>query len=167
MFRSLTAFCDRLSESAVSQAIQTTEWVIPTVQTVHILAVAAVLTSILLVNLRLIGVRKKNESIAAVTARYVPIVWYGLPVLLASGATLIVAEPSRSLQNPVFVIKMVLVLVAAGETLAYQIPLKRDPGFWDCSASRRRLAGVLACLTIPLWVAIVFAGRWIAYVQSH
>ena len=117
MFRSLDAFCDRLSESAVSQAIQTTEWVIPTIQTVHILAVAAVLSSILLVNLRYIGLRGQNQSIAAVTARYVPIVWYGLPILLATGATLIIAEPSRSLQNPVFVVKMVLVLFAAGADL--------------------------------------------------
>jgi hypothetical protein len=62
---------------------------------------------------------------------------------------------------------MVLVLLAGGATLAYQNPLKHDPAFWDCSASRRRLAGVLACLTMPLWVAIVFAGRWIAYAQSH
>lgn len=167
MFRSLDAFCDRLSESALSQAIQTTEWVIPTVQTVHILAVAAVLSSILLVNLRFIGLRAQNQSIAAVTARYVPVVWYGLPILLATGAILIVAEPSRSLQNPVFVVKMALVLLAVGATLAHQIPLTRDPEFWDCAPSRRRLAGVLASLTMPLWVAIVFAGRWIAYVQSH
>ena len=167
MFRSLDAFCDRLSESAISQAIQTTEWVIPTVQTVHILAVAAVVSSILLVNLRYVGLRAKNQSIAVVTARYVPIVWYGLPILLATGVTLIIAEPSRSLQNPVFILKMVLVLMAACATLAFQIPLNRDPGFWDSSAPRRRLAAVLACLTMPLWVAIVFAGRWIAYVQSH
>lgn len=167
MFRSLDAFCDRVSASAVSQAIQTTEWVIPAVQTVHILAVAAVLSSILLVNLRFAGIKGRNQSIAAVTARYVPIVWYGLPILLATGATLIIAEPARSLQNWVFVVKMALVLLAAGATLAYQIPLKRDQAFWDCSSSRRRLAGLLACLSMPIWVAIVFAGRWIAYVQSH
>lgn len=167
MFRSLDAFCDRISASAVSQAIQTTEWVIPAIQTVHILAVAAVLSSILLVNLRFAGLSGRNQSIAAVTARYVPIVWYGLPILLATGATLIIAEPSRSLQNWVFVVKMALVLLAAGVTLAYQIPLRRNQGYWDCSSSRRRLAALLACLSMPIWVAIVFAGRWIAYVQSH
>jgi hypothetical protein len=167
VFRSLDAFCDRLSESAVSQAIQTTEWVIPAVQTVHILAVAAVVSSILLVNLRLIGVHGRNQPVATVMARYLPIVWYGLPILLATGTTLIIAEPSRSLQNPVFVLKMSLVLLAAGMTLAYQIPLRHDDRFWDCSSSRRRLAQLLACLSMPLWAAIVFAGRWIAYVQSH
>ena len=167
VFRSLDAFCQRLSESAVSQAIQTTEWVIPAVQTVHILAVAAVISSILLVNLRLIGVKDRNQPLATVTARYLPIVWYGLPILLATGAILIIAEPSRSLQNSVFVVKMMLVVLAAALTLACQIPLGRDDRFWDCSSSRRRLAGLMACLSMPLWIAIVFAGRWIAYVQSH
>jgi hypothetical protein len=167
VFRSLDAFCDRLSASPLSQAIQTTEWVIPAVQTVHILAVAAVISSILLVNLRFVGVKGRNQPVATIVARYVPVVWYGLPVLLATGATLIIAEPSRSLQNPVFILKMTLVLLAAGMTLACQIPLRRDATFWDCSLSRRRLAGLIACLSMPLWIAIVFAGRWIAYVQSH
>lgn len=165
MLRSLDAFCERLSASALSQAIQSTDWVIPTVQTVHILAVAAVMSSILMLNLRLIGVRARSESVASVAARFIPVVWYGLPVLLATGAILIIAEPTRALQNPVFILKMTLVSLAAGLTLACQIPLRRDHGFWDGSSSRRRLARLIACLSLPIWVAIVFAGRWIAYVQ--
>jgi hypothetical protein len=80
---------------------------------------------------------------------------------------LIIAEPSRSLQNPVFILKMTLVLLAAGLTLGSQIPLRRDASFWDCSSSRRRFGVLIACLSLPLWIGIVFAGRWIAYVQSH
>jgi len=167
VFRSLDAFCDRLSASTVSQALQTTEWIIPAVQTVHILAVAAVVSSILLVNLRLIGLRGRHVPVATIAARYLPIVWYGLPILLATGATLIIAEPSRSLQNPVFVLKMTLLLLGAGVTLAYQIPLRRNDSYWESSPSRRRLVRLIACLSMPIWIAIVFAGRWIAYVQSH
>jgi hypothetical protein len=167
VFASLDSFCDRLSASALSQAIQSTDWVIPTVQTVHILAVAAVMTSILMFNLRLIGVRARTESIVAVATRYIPVVWYGLPVLLGTGAILIIAEPARALQNPVFILKMTLVLLAASLTLISQIPLRRDQGFWEASISRRRLALLVACLSLPIWVAIVFAGRWIAYVRSH
>jgi hypothetical protein len=167
VLRSLDAFCERLSASALSQTIQATDWVIPTVQTVHILAVAAVMSSILMVDLRLIGVRARSESVVTVAARFIPVVWYGLPILLLTGAILIVAEPARALENPVFILKMTLVLLAAGLTLACQMPLRRDHGFWDGSSSRRRLARWVACLSLPIWVAIVFAGRWIAYVRSH
>jgi len=167
VLRSLDAFCDRLSASALSQAIQSTDWVIPTVQTVHILTVAGVMSSILMLDLRLIGVHARSESVVTVARRYIPVVWYGLPILLLTGAILIVAEPARALQNPVFILKMTLVLLAAGLTLACQIPLRRDHGFWDGSSSHRHLARMIGCLSLPIWVAIVFAGRWIAYVRSH
>ncbi len=167
MLRSLDSFCSRLSETPLSQAIQTTDWIIPAVQTVHILAVAAVISSILMVDLRLAGLHARDQPVAAVARRFLPTVWYALPVLLATGATLIIAEPARALQNPVFMLKMSLLVLAAGITLACQIPLRRDGLFWDRSAARRRLAASIACLSLPLWIAIVFAGRWIAYVQSN
>jgi hypothetical protein len=166
VLRSLDGFCDWLSMTAVSQAIQTTEWIIPAVQTVHILAVAAVMSSVLMVDLRLIGVGARSDSVAAVASRFIPVVWYALPILLLTGATLIIAEPSRALQNPIFLVKMSLLVLAAGVTLICQLPLRQDAGFWD-APSRRALVRLIGWLSFPIWVAIVFAGRWIAYVQSH
>jgi hypothetical protein len=165
MLHSLDAFCKHLSETPLSQAIQTTEWVIPAVQTVHIVSVAVVITSVLMVDLRLVGFGR--QSIAGAANRYLPPVWLALPILLITGLTLIIAEPARALQNWVFFLKMGLLVLAAGLTLMCQIPLRRDAGFWDASASRRRMARLMGILSFPLWVAIVFAGRWIAYIQSN
>jgi hypothetical protein len=167
VLRSLDSFCDQLSATPLSQAIQTTDWVIPAVQTVHIIAVATVITSILMVDLRLMGFAARTQPIAAVANRYLPPVWYALPVLLVTGTTLIIAEPSRSLQNWVFILKMSLLLLAAGVTLICQLPLRKDAGYWDESASRRRKVRLIGFLSLPLWIAILFAGRWIAYVQSN
>ena len=166
VLHSLDAFCKHLSETPLSQAIQTTDWVIPAVQTVHILAVATVITATLMVDLRLMGFAARRQPIAAVAQRYLPPVWYALPVLLVTGVTLIVAEPSRALQNPVFMLKMGLLLLAAGITLLCQLPLRKDAGYWDGSESRRRTVRLIGFLSFPLWTAILFAGRWIAYVQT-
>jgi hypothetical protein len=166
VLRSLDGFCARLSETSLSQAIQTTDWVIPAVQTVHIIAVATVITSILMVDLRLMGLAARRQPIAMVAKRYLPPVWYALPILLATGVTLIIAEPSRALQNPVFFLKMGLLLLAAGITLVCQLPLRKDAGYWDESESRRRTVRLVGFLSLPLWTAILFAGRWIAYVQN-
>lgn len=166
MLRSLDAFCRHLSDTAVSQAIQTTDWVVPAVQTVHIIAVATVITSILMVDLRLLGIAARRQPIAEVAKRYLPLVWYALPVLLLTGATLIIAEPSRSLENPVFVLKMCLLVLAACVTLLCQLPLSKNAGYWDESPSRRRSVKLIGLLSLPLWTAILFAGRWIAYVQT-
>ncbi len=166
MLGSLDGFCSRLAATPLSQAIQSTDWIIPAVQTVHIVAVATVITSALMVDLRLFGFRDRGQTISAVAGRFLPLIWYALPILLLTGITLIIAEPSRALQNPVFILKMALLLPAAGATLGCQLPLRKDDRYWDRSDSRRMLARLIACVSLPLWVAIIFAGRWIAYVQS-
>jgi len=155
-----------MASTSLSQAIQTIEWIIPATQTVHIIAVAAVVSSALMVDLRLFGIRWQNQSVAAVTQRFFPVLWWSLPVLLATGALLIIAEPARALQNPVFFLKMGLLVVAVCITLACQVPMRRDATFWEVSQGRRRGAQLIAAISLPFWVGIVFAGRWIAYVQG-
>jgi hypothetical protein len=164
--QSLDSFCNWLAATTVSQTIQTLDWIIPAVQTVHILAVAAVVTSALMINLRLLGIRRDGQSIAGVARRFLPFIWWPLPLLLLTGAVLIVAEPARALENPVFLLKMGLLLAAAGVTLACQLPIRSNEAFWELSAGRRRAAQLIALASIPLWIAIVCAGRWIAYVQG-
>ena len=164
--QSLDSFCNWLAATTVSQTIQTIDWIIPAVQTVHILAVAAVVSSALMINLRLLGIRRDDQSVAGVARRFLPFIWWPLPLLLLTGAILIVAEPARALENPVFLLKMGLLLAAAGVTLACQLPLRSNAAFWELSAGRRRAAQLIALASIPLWIAIICAGRWIAYVQG-
>ncbi|HVO45676.1 MAG TPA: DUF6644 family protein [Steroidobacteraceae bacterium] len=162
----LDPFCSWLEHTPLSQTLQNTEWIIPAVQTVHILSVAAVMSSVVMIDLRLLGISGRDQAIRAVAGRFLPYVWWPLPILLASGALLIVAEPARALENPVFIIKMSLLVLAAVLTLACQIPLRRDATYWEHSPARRRTARLIAVLSLPVWIAIVFAGRWIAYVQG-
>lgn len=163
---SLQSFCTWLAATSLSQGIQTTEWIIPATQTVHIVAVATVVTSVLMIDLRLLGRMWQDQPVAAVIDRFAPFVWWALPVLLASGAILIIAEPARALKNPVFLLKMGLLVIAILITLACQLPMRKDARYWEASRDRRRAAQAIAVISLPFWVGIVFAGRWIAYVQT-
>ncbi len=162
----LDPFCTWLAATSLSQTLQTVNWIIPTVQTVHILAVAAVVTSALMIDLRLLGIRGQDQPLSSIARRFLPFIWWPLPLLLLTGALLIIAEPARSLQNPVFLLKMGLLVAAAAVTLACQLPLRSNPVYWESSYSRKQLARLIALASIPLWAAIVCAGRWIAYVQG-
>jgi hypothetical protein len=147
----------------VSQTIQSTGWIVPTVQTVHILSIAAVLSSVLMIDLRLMGVLGRDQPLARVSERFRHVIWWTLPVLLATGSVMIIGEPARSLANPVFQLKMAILIAAMIVTLSYQVPLARNPAFWELSTGRRRTARIIAVLSLALWAGIVFAGRWIAY----
>jgi hypothetical protein len=162
--QALVSFCDWIDRTPLSQAIQSANWVVPTVQTIHILGIAAIMSSILMVDLRLLGILGRDQSLARVSTRFRPVIWWTLPILFASGLVLIIGEPLRSLGNSVFQLKMLLLIAAMAVTLAYQVPLGRDQSFWDLKGGRRTGARIIAVMSLLLWVGIVFAGRWIAYI---
>ena len=163
IFKALHDFCLWLDQTPMSQTIQTVNWILPAVQTVHILAIAAVMGSVLMIHLRLVGALGRDQPLPRFSTRFLPVIWWVLPVLLASGSIMIIGEPLRSLENPIFQLKMCLVLAAIAITLGFQIPLGKDHSFWESSVGRRRASWLLAVLSLVIWVGIVFAGRWIAY----
>jgi len=167
MRETLARFCSWLELTPPSRTLQTVEWAVPAVQTVHILAIAAVMGSMLFFNLRVLGLRGVDVPVARVSRRFVPVIWGSALVLLASGAVMIAAEPGRSLLNPVFQLKMALLLAALALTAVTARPLRHRPGYWGETLVRSRLARVLAGLSLGVWVAILCAGRWIAYVRAH
>lgn len=159
----LQHFAGWLSQTPVSQFIQNVLWIIPAVQTVHILAIAAVLSSVAMIDLRIFGVAGRGMTMAETAGRYVPWIWWGILVLALTGATLITGEPVRSLTNPAFQIKMALLAVAVVVTLVFQRTVREKAGAWD---SAPRLPGAVraaALATLLVWFAIAVFGRWIAY----
>ena len=160
---SLQAFCAWLAATPLSQFIQTTEWIIPAVQTLHILCIAVVISAVLVVHLHTLGLAMRNQSSAVLAARFLPGLWWTLILLLVSGSILIIAEPGRSLPNTMFQLKMSLLVVAIALTLLYQVPLRKDPAYWEKTRARRTNSVAIAIVSLATWVGIVFAGRWIAY----
>ena len=152
-----------LASTHASHFIRIVTWVIPTVQTIHILAISAVISAVMLIYLRSFGVAMRGEARAEVARRFLPIIWYGVLVLLVTGVILIVGEPDRELPNPMFQLKMVLLVGALTLTALFQRPLRRNPGYWDQTAARRAGAMMLSVVSLALWIGIVIAGRWIAY----
>ena len=155
----LGAFCDWLETTPVSQFIQKTLWIIPVIQIIHILAIAAIIGSVLVVNTRLLRGHALAKDGVQWANRLLRVIWWAIPVLLATGTVMIIAEPGRSLTNPVFQIKVGLICLALLHTLFVGSQIHR--------AQIGSLALPRSVLTVwpsfALWIGIVFAGRWIAY----
>jgi hypothetical protein len=157
-------FCDWLSRTNISVAFQSANWFVPLVQTVHIIAIAILLTSVYVVSFRLIGITRSGQPLAVVAAKSTPWVWVTLCVLLATGILLTITEPARELLNWAFRVKMLMVLALAAILLLVQIRLRRSPEYWTESPARRRAARGIGIAAVIIGAGIVTAGRWIAYV---
>jgi hypothetical protein len=162
----ISEFSGWLAATSISHTIQTTSWIIPTVQTIHILSVAIVFSSAVLVDLRLWRLLNRDVPLPEITRRFLPVIWPVLAVLLITGAILIVGEPRRSLQNSTFYIKMGLLAFAILLTAWLQWSVSSSPNFWEKDRGRRMVGQLAASVSILVWCGILFAGRWIAYTQA-
>lgn len=161
--KAILDFCAWIEQTRFSNFVQTTPTVVPAVQTIHILAIAAVLASAMMINLRLLGIVGRSEPLINVSNRFRPVIWWALPILLITGMVMIAGEPARSLANAVFQLKMLFLISAIGVTLLLLTPLGKHPAFWEGSGARRGTAKLGAIVSVLLWIGIVCAGRWIAY----
>src|SRR6478736_4147479 len=154
--KSLNSICAWIDQTTLSQAIQVTNWVVPTVQTVHILAIAAVASSALMIDLRLIGVFWADRPMRNVSSRFLPFIWWPLLILFATGAIMIIGEPARTLKNPAFQLQMTLLVAALIVTGLIQYFQRRDAEFGDLGRGSHAVAVAVAVVSLALWSAIIF-----------
>ncbi len=158
----LSALSAWIAATPLSLTIQTTSWVIPTVQSVHILAISVVVASSAMLNLRLAGLIGREQSVQLMAQRFMPPVWWALPVLALTGLTLIIGEPKRELLNPYFWSKMIILLTVIIITVPLQHQLEDRP-FRQLPQGKQRLVRTGALVCLLLWLGIIICGRWIAY----
>lgn len=146
-------FAQWLQATPLSIAIQSTSWLIPLLQSIHIVMIGLVFVAVLLLVLRVLGLARADELPSVVWARFAPWLRRGVIVLALTGLVLIVSEPVREFTAVSFWVKMLLLVLGLSAVAVLGKALRRD-----APASRG-----LAVLTLLVWIAIVFFGRAIAY----
>ena len=156
-------FANWIAETGLSRLIRSELWLIPALQSIHILAIAAVVSSALFINLRLLGKADRGHELAATARRFLPWIWVALGVLAVTGLLLIIGEPKRELTSAPFWIKMALIVVGALATAWFQSTLHSGRIAWETPASRGAVR-LYAFGTLAVWVGVISAGRLIAYI---
>ncbi len=163
MFRALAKW---IESTPVSQAFQNALWVIPTSQSIHLVAIGIVFGSATILALRLLGLTRSQRSVAEVTNAVAPWIWSGLGVLLLTGIVQTVAEPGRQLNTPHFRWKMVMVVAVSALTWIFFRTVRRRSVGADMPASPA-MNRLFAIGSLALWIGIIVCGREIAYVWER
>jgi hypothetical protein len=158
----IRSFCKWLAATTLSTTLGGAVWVVPLVQTIHLLLIAVVMASALLLTARLVGMTGRDLTLAEAAQRFAAALWPALSGLALSGAILVIAEPARELTNPAFAVKMLLLVVALLVTF-WVLRRLRAPG----ARQDGGMARWVGAASLLLWIGIATAGRWIAYLQEQ
>jgi hypothetical protein len=151
-----------LEQSGFAAAVRQSRWLYPFANVGHILSLTAFAGAVAVMDLRLLGAFAATAPgrvlararIAAIAA------FCGLAV---TGFMLFSAEASHLVVNPVLRLKFLLVAAGLLNVLAYEIVARRAVEKLPPGAPLPRAAGVAACLSLAIWIAVAACGRSIAY----
>ena len=152
-------FANWLETTSVSLVIQTVTWVIPLVQSIHIVTLAVVYISVAMITARIFGLVREQDSLAEVVQRFLPSVWIGLVVMAVTGGLLVIGEPVRQFTALSFWLKMGLLaaLLVSGAIFGRVLA--------SAGSHAAPTGGIksIAAVTILLWTCLIYLGRAIAY----
>jgi hypothetical protein len=155
-------FAAWLQATPLSVAIQSTLWLTPLLQSIHIVMIGIVFVTMLIVALRVLGVMGTEEPLAVVWHRFSPWFWAALGTMAGTGIVLSISEPIRQVSAMSFWVKMALLAIGISTALYFgrsvaAASATAQVGPFD---GRARFA---AAATILVWLTIIFMGRSIAY----
>jgi hypothetical protein len=159
----MLALCKWLEQTWVGGGIRQSLWLFPAIETLHLLGMAALVGTITVYDLRLLGWLLRRERVSDLTRRLLPWAWAGFAVQVVTGALLFSSEAVKVYANPAFRVKMLLILLAGLQALFFQWTSYRNVASWDDSEVTPAGAKVAGFISILLWVGIVAAGRFIGF----
>ena len=157
-------FAEWLSTTGLSVFIQRHEaWMIPSIQSVHIVGIGLVVGCIFMVTLRIFGWASMDQSLSQTHGRFDPWLTGALWLVLCTGVLMVIGEPVRELVTFSFWMKMTLVALVVTIATVFRRAVRKLGPVWEDAFANRGSARVMAVFTCALLICIIILGRLIAY----
>ena len=163
---SLADLINWLQDTPLSVTIRESDWVFPTIESIHVAAFVIVVGSISIVDLRLMGLASRGRSANELIRELLPITWSAFAVALVAGSLLFIGKPLTYTASFFFLGKMVLLALAGANMAVFHLFVHpRLPGTEDHPATplAARASGFVS---LALWVGVVAFGRWIGFTTN-
>jgi hypothetical protein len=149
-------WCER---TAVHDAIANSLWAFAVIESVHLLALAAIGGAVLVVDMRMLGLGLKRQAISEVARNAYPWLVGSLIVMLSTGIPLFLSEPTKCYYSYPFWVKMSALALAVVFTFTIRSRVARA----DESRMRPAVYKLVALVSLTLWFTVGAAGRWIGF----
>jgi hypothetical protein len=140
----------------LGRTIQSSLFLFPVIESVHLVAFAVLGGTVLLVNLRLLGMAFRSEPVARLAEAAQPWRRGAIFFAIATGSLLFLSEPIKLYYSNPFWVKIVCLALALGFDFAVRRPMLRTGG--DGFAAK--LGGLVS---LCLWAGVAWGGRWIGF----
>ncbi len=159
----ISTFLDWLASTPWSVALHESLYMYSFIETAHVIGITLFVGTIMMVDLRLLGVAFRGVPVSQMNGRILPWTVAGFALMMATGLALFYAIPVRTWHSVWFRAKFILMLAAAVNIWLFHRRVERDRDRWDAAPKPPVSARISAGLSLTLWIGVIVMGRMIAY----
>jgi hypothetical protein len=162
----MNEFLASLQSSALGMAIRGEtgwEYLFPNLETLHVLSLTIVFGSILMVDLRLLGLTERSRTVTKLAAEVLPYTWIAFACAAATGSFMFISKASTYLHNLDFQLKFLCMFLAGINMFVFHFGAYRHVRDWDARLPTPVAAKLSGAISLLLWTGVIFFGRWIGF----
>jgi hypothetical protein len=159
----LSEFLQAIHQSAFATAIREGAMLFPLAESTHVAALAFVFGTVVLVDLRLLGLASRKQSIAKLTNDLLPWTWGAFVIAAITGLSLFSSTPERYFENGYLRLKFLFMFLAGVNMLVFHFITQKNVKEWDNDPVPPMAARVAGGLSILFWACVVIFGRWVGF----
>ena len=155
-----------LEDAGVAKAIRDSLFWFPVLEAVHVMGLALVFGSIMVIDLRALGVASANRPFAKMSSDILKWTWATFALTALTGALMFITNARVYAENGFFQVKLVLLALAGINMAVFQFTAGRTEHQWGEGPTAPPVGKLTAALSLLLWISIIFVGRAIGFTTT-
>jgi putative copper export protein len=162
----IAGLIESLEESGLATTIRNSLFLFPLIESVHVIGLTMVFGTIVIIDLRLLGIASTRRPFTAIASDVFKWTWMAFAVTATTGALMFITNASTYYQSAYFRAKMALLALSGLNMLVFELTARRSIHAWDRKASAPASGRAVAVLSLVIWIGVIVLGRWIGFTTS-
>lgn len=163
----IDAILKSIEASALATKIRDSLYLFPLIESAHVFGLALVFGTIVVIDLRLLGLASTQRPFQRVASGILKWTWTAFALTAATGALMFTTNARVYYHNVFFRTKMLLLLLTGINMLVFELTAGRTIHRWDKSPSAPPVGKAVAALSLAMWISIICMGRIIGFTTSR
>ena len=163
----IAAILKWLEATALATQIRESLFLFPFAEAAHVIGLALVFGTILVLDLRLLGFASSERPFGKVAGDILKVTWIGFAIAVITGALMFITNADVYFHNTYFRVKMLLLALSGVNMAAFEVTARKSVQEWDTAKSAPRSGRIVATCSLVLWISIIFTGRLIGFTTSR
>jgi hypothetical protein len=156
-----------LEATALAGKLRDSVLLFPLTESIHVIALALVFGTIMVIDLRLLGIASAERPFSRMAPEILKWTWAAFALSVLTGALMFMTNAGVYYHNFYFRTKMLLLALSGLNMAVFELTAGREAHSWGQSRTTPRAGKIAATLSLALWIGVIFMGRLTGFTTTR